>query len=340
MANCFCCLDVIHSTRPPRPRRCRVVNQLTLLPSTKRPLYIVGSSSPYLHSSDTRNGSNDAPAGLRIPHFLMLITTATRVLLPLMVLCTLLGRTQALFITPPVFTSSPSLSRLSPACGRSSDALGVQSALFNQNLKSERQGRKRNDSSIRGVRMATSSSASTNTEGDRGGPHGSRPGDSLTREGFLAGTAAMVVTALAPSILTDPTAPPAYDVSQERIFDTRKSSFLPADPERLIVPGEGFSQRIVCLGEMHTHPLHHRMQFNVIKATHSVTRFRGEPLAIGLEMFYRQQQVRSTHDGLGNVLKYRNIYEYVQLLACTSIVRACARSRRTTGWHHLCCGVV
>eukprot|EP00904_Undaria_pinnatifida_P011366 jgi/Undpi1/735/HiC_scaffold_10.g04199.m1 len=135
--------------------------------------------------------------------------------------------------------------------------------------------------------------STTSSTTDGGGPHGSRRGDSITREGFLAGTTAIVAAGLAPGVLTKPRGPPSYDVKQERIFDTRKRSFVPAEPERLIVPGlggKGFSQRIVCLGEMHTHPLHHRMQFNVIKAIHGVTVPRREPLAIGLEMFYRQQQ--------------------------------------------------
>ncbi|CAM9891242.1 unnamed protein product, partial [Sphacelaria rigidula] len=84
----------------------------------------------------------------------------------------------------------------------------------------------------------------------------------------------------------------SYDVRRERIFDTRKSSFMPADPQQLIVnnPRTKFDDRVVCLGEVHTHPLHHRMQFNMVKATHHITKASAEPLAIGLEMFYRQQQ--------------------------------------------------
>ncbi|CAM9316161.1 unnamed protein product, partial [Hapterophycus canaliculatus] len=76
----------------------------------------------------------------------------------------------------------------------------------------------------------------------------------------------------------------------ERIYDTARRSFVPANPSRLILPGAGFTDRVVVAGEMHTHPLHHRMQFEVIKAVASVTKPRREPLAIGLEMFYRQQQ--------------------------------------------------
>lgn len=140
------------------------------------------------------------------------------------------------------------------------------------------------------TRMTSGNSLSQNSSSRDQSEH---PGSSsVTREEFLAGTAAIVTASLASRILTIPSAPPSYDVAQERIFDTRKTSFLPADPARLIVPGIGFSERVVCLGETHTNPMHHRMQFNVMKATHAVTKSLGEPLAIGLEMFYRQQQVR------------------------------------------------
>ncbi|CBN76581.1 protein of unknown function DUF399 [Ectocarpus siliculosus] len=118
-------------------------------------------------------------------------------------------------------------------------------------------------------------------------PHGSNSGDTLTRQGFIGG---LVGAALAPA-LVKPRPPPSYDVMKyERIFDTARKSFVPADPSRLIFPGVGFADRVVCTGEMHTHPLHHRMQFEVIKAVASVTKAKTEPLAIGLEMFYRQQQ--------------------------------------------------
>lgn len=121
-----------------------------------------------------------------------------------------------------------------------------------------------------------------------GGPHGSNSGDTLTRQGFIGG---LIGAALAPA-LVKPGPPPSYDVIKyERIFDTARKSFVPADPSRLIFPGVGFADRVVCTGEMHTHPLHHRMQFEVIKAVASVTKAKTEPLAIGLEMFYRQQQV-------------------------------------------------
>ena len=128
------------------------------------------------------------------------------------------------------------------------------------------------------------SSASSNKKQARGSPN--HDPSSLSRERFVA---AAVAVGLASGIISKLRVDPSYDITHERIFDTRRRSFLPAEPEQFL--GRGFNNRIVCLGETHTHPLHHRMQFNVMKATHAVTKSRGEPFSIGLEMFYRQQQV-------------------------------------------------
>lgn len=131
-----------------------------------------------------------------------------------------------------------------------------------------------------------------NTSPPANAPRGSGPSDTISREGFIAGSVGLVAAALSPGFLTEPTPPPSYDVSKyERIYDTARRSFVPANPSRLILPGAGFTDRVIVAGEMHTHPLHHRMQFEVIKAVASVTKPKREPLAIGLEMFYRQQQV-------------------------------------------------
>lgn len=89
---------------------------------------------------------------------------------------------------------------------------------------------------------------------------------------------------------------------------------MPADPQQLIVnnPRTKFDDRVVCLGEVHTHPLHHRMQFNMVKATHHITKASADPLAIGLEMFYRQQQV--TYVAMYHTLK--NKRKYVANIVC------------------------
>lgn len=135
------------------------------------------------------------------------------------------------------------------------------------------------------IHMATPTSASSDKDRVRGSPP-SKDYD-LTRKKFIA---AVALLGLTPSIYSRLGIAPSYDITLERIFDTRRRSFLPAEPEQLL--SHGLTQRVVCLGETHTHPLHHRMQFNIIKAAHAITKDRGEPLAVGLEMFYRQQQVR------------------------------------------------
>jgi len=76
------------------------------------------------------------------------------------------------------------------------------------------------------------------------------------------------------------------------LFDTRVGSYLPPQPAALIghalAKGQSAGRaRVIFAGETHTHPLHHLMQFELIKA---VREMDGAPLAIGMEMFYRQHQ--------------------------------------------------
>lgn len=78
-----------------------------------------------------------------------------------------------------------------------------------------------------------------------------------------------------------------YDLSLERIYDTRIGSFLPAEPERLFRPGHLPATPVICLGEHHDSILDHRLQFRSIAALHRAA--PDEPLAIGLEMFYKTQ---------------------------------------------------
>ncbi|KAA8495082.1 hypothetical protein FVE85_3323 [Porphyridium purpureum] len=91
----------------------------------------------------------------------------------------------------------------------------------------------------------------------------------------------------------------------ERIFDTRIGSYLPiraamehlprylrgnTNPELAdsAVPPSSAQKRLLVIGEEHTHPLHHRMQLDVIKTLRQNAPTK--PLAIGLEHFYRQHQ--------------------------------------------------
>ena len=79
------------------------------------------------------------------------------------------------------------------------------------------------------------------------------------------------------------------------LFDTRAKSFLPPNPRKHIsaalrrsaVSSGSAEPRVFFAGEEHTHPMHHKMQYELIKA---VKELDDAPLAIGLEMFYRQHQ--------------------------------------------------
>ncbi|CAM9842711.1 unnamed protein product [Chrysoparadoxa australica] len=117
-------------------------------------------------------------------------------------------------------------------------------------------------------------------------------GPLLDRRHVLGGLGALAgVGALSPAAVL---AEKGDDVlSNERIFDTRVHSYLPPVPQRLI--RQGWAHEVVCVGEQHSHGLHHRMQYNIAKALNDLTRTddadgRVRPLAIGLEMFYRSHQ--------------------------------------------------
>ncbi len=86
----------------------------------------------------------------------------------------------------------------------------------------------------------------------------------------------------------------AYDRRRSIIYDTRVGSYLPADPSRFIgsalakgVPASEDAPSVIFAGETHTHPLHHLMQYEVIRGVNALDE---QPVAIGLEMCYRQHQ--------------------------------------------------
>ena len=78
-----------------------------------------------------------------------------------------------------------------------------------------------------------------------------------------------------------------YNPANERIYDVRKKSFLPVSQLK-VLQKELNGQRIVSIGELHSNPCHHRVEFNIIKSLVE-TRNPGT-LSIGLECFYRQHQ--------------------------------------------------
>ncbi len=73
----------------------------------------------------------------------------------------------------------------------------------------------------------------------------------------------------------------------ERIFDTKRRSFLPVETERLM-HNKALDQRVMCIGEVHTDDVQHYAEYSILRAVHQ--RRGSEGLAVGLEMFYRQHQ--------------------------------------------------
>lgn len=78
-----------------------------------------------------------------------------------------------------------------------------------------------------------------------------------------------------------------YDPTNARIFDTSKQSYLPPHAN-LYLPKAIQDKRVVCVGEVHSNPCHHKLEFDVVKSL-SLLVPPGD-LAVGLECFYRQHQ--------------------------------------------------
>lgn len=79
----------------------------------------------------------------------------------------------------------------------------------------------------------------------------------------------------------------AYNLRNERIYDTSRHSYLPTHPE-LYLHREIKNRNVVIVGEVHSNPLHHLMEFRILSA---LTSFQGpSKMSIGMECFYRQHQ--------------------------------------------------
>jgi hypothetical protein len=85
----------------------------------------------------------------------------------------------------------------------------------------------------------------------------------------------------------------SYAKRRSILYDTRAGSFISPDPRAHILSAlqrsavDGVLPRVIFAGEEHTHPLHHAMQYELIKA---VNEMDDQPLMIGLEMCWRQHQ--------------------------------------------------
>jgi uncharacterized iron-regulated protein len=76
-------------------------------------------------------------------------------------------------------------------------------------------------------------------------------------------------------------------LGQERIFDTKRKSYLPSHPEKFISK-ELKSKRVVIMGEVHSNSLDHLLEFRLLSTLAGF--YNPNKLAIGLECFYRQHQ--------------------------------------------------
>lgn len=82
---------------------------------------------------------------------------------------------------------------------------------------------------------------------------------------------------------------PWYNPYNQRIFDTSRSSYLPSHPENYLSKELG-DRNIIIIGEIHSNPCHHRVEFDIIKTLATTNSISSSNLAIGLEAFYRQHQ--------------------------------------------------
>lgn len=101
-----------------------------------------------------------------------------------------------------------------------------------------------------------------------------------------------------------------YNPAYERIYDTSHSSFIPARPDKYLEK-QISGRKVVAIGEVHSNPCHHRLEFEVIKSLAST---KGpNNMAIGLECFYRQHQKALDKYVFGHkdlaVLKYETAWD-------------------------------
>ena len=80
---------------------------------------------------------------------------------------------------------------------------------------------------------------------------------------------------------------PWYNPVNLRIYDVSKKSFLPVS-QLAVLEKELQGRQVVCVGEIHSNPCHHRVEFEIVKTLCSHRSPR--TLSIGLECFYRQHQ--------------------------------------------------
>ena len=129
-------------------------------------------------------------------------------------------------------------------------------------------------------------------------------------------------------------APVAASPPAESIYDTKTGTFLQPGPLSALLPKEVLDMPkggVIVVGENHGSPLHHRLQLDIIKTLHaeSIKKPGRPPMAIGLEMFFRQQQPLLDRFVFSDQLveRYNSSYEY----GIQDLERD-AKWRETWGW--------
>ena len=85
---------------------------------------------------------------------------------------------------------------------------------------------------------------------------------------------------------------PWYNPYNQRIYDTTRKSYLPTHPDLYLIKELG-NRNIIVVGEVHSNPCHHRVEFEIIRTlqnNNSKKSRNNNNLAIGMETFYRQHQ--------------------------------------------------
>ena len=83
-----------------------------------------------------------------------------------------------------------------------------------------------------------------------------------------------------------------YNPYNQRIYDTTRKSYLPTHPDLYLIKELG-NRNIIVVGEVHSNPCHHRVEFEIIRTlqnNNSKKSQNNNNLAIGMETFYRQHQ--------------------------------------------------
>lgn len=83
-----------------------------------------------------------------------------------------------------------------------------------------------------------------------------------------------------------------YNPTNQRIFDTKRMSFIPSHPEVYLKKVLG-DRKVVIIGEVHSNPCHHKVEFEVLRTLYDNQQSKADKIsniAIGMEAFYRQHQ--------------------------------------------------